>query len=244
MSAFDVPSFGEWLRSELGETWLEKLTLASWNRARVEAEIETAGWQERLTAAGVAATEKQAELVAGRLRRTLESGPIALAGFGLSALAGMVKNTKLKALAESYAPFEHGGRLILGPTGVGKTVAGVAVCRRTLASPSAGASWVRALDLPNARLQQSLGSGEAALVSSATSAGFLVIDDLGWESKRAGADDVCVEVLATRYDRGLPTYVTSGLTRAAFIERYGDAIVRRIVEAGGLPGKVVDLWPR
>ena len=82
------------------------------------------------------------------------------------------------------------------------------------------------------------------MVAEAKRTHVLFLDDVGWESRRAGADDVISEVIASRYDSGYPTYVTSGLTLAGFTERYGDAIVRRIVECGGMSGKVVDLWPR
>jgi hypothetical protein len=55
---------------------------------------------------------------------------------------------------------------------------------------------------------------------------------------------VIAEIIAERYNEGLPSYVTSGLTLEGFTERYGDAVVRRITEVGGLPGAVLDTWPK
>jgi len=252
------------LAAELGDSWAAQLHRAGWNRARLEMELSgQVDWKARLRADVGAAIA----LLAGPwLARTLASGPIALAGFDLPELAGMVRHPKLTALVTGYTPAEHGGRLVLGPTGIGKTVAGIALMRRSMElelepkaprpdSPDDGNwdlsgnapvdyAWVRALDLPNARLQQSFGKGEADLVDKAAKACFLVLDDMGWESKRAQADDVVLEVIARRYDSGLTTYITSGLSRAAFTERYGDAVERRITEAGGKPGKTMDLWAR
>lgn len=250
------------LIAELGGSWAAQLHRAGWNRARLELELSgQADWKTRLRADVGSAT---ATLVTARLARTLVSGPIALAGLGLPELARLARHSTLRALAEDVQPGEH-GRLVLGPTGIGKTVAGIALMRRAMereAMPkaprqddSAGDwdmsgnapvdyAWVRALDLPNARLQQSFGKGEADLVDKAAKAGFLVLDDMGWESKRAQADDVVLEVIARRYDSGLATYITSGLSRVAFVERYGDAVERRITEAGGKQGKTMDLWTR
>jgi DNA replication protein DnaC len=175
---------------------------------------------------------------------------------GVDELAKLV-TPELKAEALLYDPFKNGGRLVCGPTGVGKSVAGVAALRRAHGLRPANMNelwdkdnlgrsllWVRAFDLPNARLLlKGLGEGEAPLVAAAITADFLVLDDLGWESRRAGADDVVTEVIAARYDAGRITYATTGLTLAKFTERYGSAIARRLTETAGIRGEVVDLWP-
>jgi DNA replication protein DnaC len=168
---------------------------------------------------------------------------------------GKLVAPNLRPEALEYDPFKAGGRLVCGPTGVGKSVAGIAALRRMNGLKPANMNdlwekdeagrrcvWVRAFSLPNARLEVGLGEGEAPLVASAVAADFLVLDDLGWESKRAGADDVVTEVIAARYDTGRITYATTGLTLAKFIDRYGSAVARRLVESGGIKGKVVDLW--
>jgi hypothetical protein len=185
----------------------------------------------------------------------LTDGPRALATMGVDELAKLVSN-ELQAEALMYDPFKMGGRLICGPTGLGKSVAGVAALRRSHGLRPADMNalwdkdnlgrvclWVRAFGLPNARLANGLGGGEAPLVASAIAADFLVLDDLGWESRRAGADDVVTEVIAARYDAGRITYATTGLTYQKFVDRYGSAIARRITETAGVKGEVVDLWP-
>lgn len=197
------------------------------------------------------------------MSQALHSGPMALWAKPASELAALIRSTKLRTLAEGYDPTRDGGRLVAGPTGTGKSVAGVAIIRRLAEleaskteEPFGGAfEWdpeapdpappllfVRALDLPRALLESGLGKGEPELVRFAAETRFLVLDDVGWESKRASAGDVVVEVVARRYDAGLPTYVTTGKRLDEFVEAYGDAVARRICETGGRPGKTMDLW--
>lgn len=191
----------------------------------------------------------------------IEHGPVALAAFDAAKLASLVK---APALQRPFDPLRDGGRAVLGPTGLGKTSFGMLVLRRILeaqydAEEAAGDDfWKRqavrrqgisvmcvgAHHLPSAVLQTGLGKGEPELVAEAVNAGFLVLDDMGWESRRAGAADVVVEVLARRYDAGRVTFVTSGKRLDEFIATYGEAVVRRICEAGGKPGRVIDLWPK
>jgi hypothetical protein len=234
--------------------------VAGWTAKRFATEREVMGLAIRFREAVVRGHMEAAwRDETGVMAMLLRNGPLALSGSTLAALTSMVKDRRLDAIARGYEPAKHGGRLVLGPTGIGKSVAGVAALRRGLGiKPMAypehrDASffepkrryrevYCRALDLPNARLAQSLGKGEADLVDAAKQADFLVLDDVGWESRRAGADDVVVEVITTRYDLGKPTYATTGLKLDGFIGRYGEVVVRKLTEAGGLPGRVVDCW--
>lgn len=261
-------TIGEFLCDLLGldeREMARRVRLSGWEVDRFKARNRTEGWRERFdadVAAGEVAEAKRREVNA--FGEVMQTGPEALVRFDVDRLLSMIPDPTLRALAENYDPEEHGGRLVLGPTGIGKSVAAAAFVRRLIAAemrervrgPDVDDNgrhwvfdgppsrvWVRALDLPNARLQIGLGKGEAMLVQKAQQASFAVLDDMGWESRRAGADDVVCEVLAARYDRGLPTYVTSGLTLDAFVARYGDAVVRRICETAGLAGKVLELWP-
>lgn len=226
------------LEAELGPGWREITMAAYWNAGRCRAEMMTPGWGERVRAEARAA-------VSSRLGGVLADGLRSLASSTEPELLGMITHPRLRQFAEQYDA--TAGAIVLGPTGVGKSVTGVLAARRLITSAlengrKHGVIWVRAFDLPNARLQQRFGEGEAELVQRAFDAQVLVLDDMGWESKRAGADDVVAEVIAVRYDRGLPSYVTSGLTQEQFTTRYGDAVVRRVVECGGGRGKLVDLW--
>jgi hypothetical protein len=228
---------------------------AGWDLLRLADELKVTGFKQRFdeaTAAGVAAD--LGRRVDRYMRDALLGGPSALALRPVPELAAMVAPS-LRPEATTYDPFREGGRLVCGPTGVGKSVAGIAALRRMHPLRPAdmnalwdtgeikwSCTWVRAFELAKASLETAFGSGEAELVTEARSAQFLVLDDLGWESKRAGADDAVAEVIAARYDTGRVTYATTGMRLPKFIDRYGSAVVRRLVEAGNNKGKVIDLW--
>lgn len=236
------------------DEFVRRARLARWPAPRFREELELEGWESRFAADLAAETERRVRL---RMARALRYGPVALGELTGPELLRRV-DARLRPLAEGLRP-EHGGRLITGPTGTGKTSALVAVTRRLLAEqrdlpeltveqqfdgvePYDEFLWVRAMDLPVARLELALGRGEAELVAKAKRVDVLLLDDLGWESGRAGADSVIAELLAHRYDAGLISWATSGMRIEQLAERYSDAMVRRICEAGGKAGKVVDLW--
>lgn len=216
--------------------------------------------QEKESEKAVLVFNKTTELLRTILRDT---GPVAVADWNIADTQLRIKDSQLQSLARNYVPDQHGGACILGPTGLGKSLTAVAVIRRVWCLPAAElfysdrveyleraargglaarVQWVRAFDLPNARLQQRLGDGENDLIARAKAVEFLVLDDLGRESRRGGADDVVEEVLLERYDTGRFTYVSSGLTSEALLNRYGDAVIRRVTEAGRLKGCVLQLW--
>lgn len=192
----------------------------------------------------------------------IEHGPIALAIKSREELAGLIRAPALGRVRDEYEPLRDGGRVVIGPTGVGKTSFAMYVARRLTEAQlereeSAGDDFsakfsarrraikvkcIGAAHLPQAVLQTGLGSGEAPLVTEAVEADVLILDDLGWESRRAGAADIVVEVLARRYDGGRVTIVTSGKRLDELTNTYGEAVIRRICEAGGKPGKVIDCW--
>lgn len=98
--------------------------------------------------------------------------------------------------------------------------------------------WIVGHDLAYTRRNSALGE-EPALISRAKSVRFLVIDEVGTEPL---ADHVLLEIVNARYAKKLPTVVTSGLTRAAFDERYGSALFRRLTQQG--IGKLIDGHPK
>lgn len=239
------------------EELVRRSRIAGWRLWTWTDELAEPGWEQRFADALDAGKQRLAEqkrqTIAFRVGHALTDGPFALGSLSMTELLERI-DAKLRPLAEQLSP-EHGGRLICGPTGIGKTTALVAATRRLIADnvehpdpsrPLAGVDlrWVRAADLPIARLGLGLGHGEAELVERARNCQILCLDDLGWESRRAGADDVIGEVIAYRYDTGRVTWVTTGLKPEQVVEKYGEAFTRKICEAGAKPGKVLDLWPK
>jgi DNA replication protein DnaC len=183
-------------------------------------------------------------------------GPQALARLDDDSLAKCIKSPFLRKWSETYQ-VNQGSKLILGPTDLGKTSAVIRAVKRIavtdlrtrraealaqLAEIENGLSivWARALDLSMARSRHKLGEGEAAELLEARDADLLVVDDLGWEDK----SEAIAWLLACRYDVDRPTLVTSGYTIGHLEQRYGPAIIRRIVTSGGLPTQILDLFKK
>lgn len=125
------------------------------------------------------------------------------------------------------------GAVLTGPTGCGKSLsAAVALSRVTLGLPRYWSAWVRADVLT--RLSASRDhAGDLARIKSVH---VLVIDEMGFER----FPESVLEVIGDRYDRNLPTVVTTGLKPEEFISRYADSTVRKIIEPGD--GFVVNCW--
>lgn len=144
------------------------------------------------------------------------------------------------------------GALILGPSEVGKSIACAALSiriaqrstldciSRNIANQNGPSQWRssiggiqfrRALDLGSCRQRHPLGEGDAPELLEVAEAKLAIIDDLGWE--QPNRSEAVLEVIAKRYDAGVPTIVTSGLTHDRFRDRYGDAVIRRIIQTAG-----------
>lgn len=125
--------------------------------------------------------------------------------------------------------------VLLGPTGCGKTSTAAMLVRRALAEFEASGGkrrscatdlvWAHATEIAVAERRHALGAGEPELLVRARRAGLLVLDDLGLEEQGA-----IVPVLVTRYDQGLATIVTTGLTKSALTKHLGASGNRRLVE--------------
>lgn len=140
-----------------------------------------------------------------------------------------------------------GSVVMLGKTSLGKsTAAAIVFLRQLVRGVREGGSdweyarrlaWFHASALTRARLEHPLGMGEAPEIREAVAASLCVLDDLGWDRD----PEPCSIVIKGRYENGLPTIVTTGLTRAAFMGDYSEAVVRRLLDAGGLHPLVVEL---
>jgi hypothetical protein len=218
---------------------LPLLRAARWDWHRMRDEIQAPGWLQRLRDDGDNFQGPD------RVRIALQGGPVALATSTDDELIGKVTGPALKAFARSFA-FDQGA-LILGETGVGKTVAAFMAARRYVLAQREmthrglpNVVWAKAVDIGNARAQHRLGLHEAPLIEAAKRARVLVIDDLGWEAD----PKVVLDILAHRYDQGVYTLVTSGRTYQQLTDDaggYGKPAIRRILNVNGRSGVLLNV---
>lgn len=217
---------------------------AAWSSTRLLAELDRTDLIARLWSGVV---EVQADRVAATI------GP-----------SGMRDLTDARALAliapslrTAVSKHDANSVVLLGPTGVGKSIAAMLMARnfarnhvRAVLGPNPDLSmefrwrpiwnpvaWAEAVVLAQAAARHPLGEGAAPELDAAKRARLLVLDDVAW----AGRDETFLEVLGHRYDASLPTIFTVGLSRAELLRRYGDAVVRRMVEVQGRKGLLVEV---
>lgn len=197
---------------------------------RSDAEIEALERDERKAEAG---------LVLGRI-------PAFVREVEPKALLARLGNGELRRAACSWYP-EHGNLLLLGMTDRGKSTTAAYCFRKVLGrGVQLGGKawrmarcmhWFNAKDLERARLEHPLGKDEAPEILDAIHASVLVLDDAGWDR-----DPTAVSaVLAERYERALPTIVTSALGKVELAKHYGGAVARRMSEAGGPNVTIVEV---
>jgi hypothetical protein len=155
--------------------------------------------------------------------------------------------TPFRVQADHWHP-RSGNLLLLGPTGIGKTRAAVALAVRLLSQGARDGgerwrlvrsmvwTWVPTLELQ--RRQHPLGHGEAPEVLAAKEASLLFLDDFGVGAHREAVPDV----LNARLEAGLPTVATSGFDQGELEARYTPMAIRRLLERGGQGGIVVDAF--
>ncbi len=183
---------------------------------------------------------------ASSIRRRL---PSVFAEAQLGDVLARVRDRNLEDAARAWDPRRHGNVLLLGETGVGKSSAAAVLFLRLLRAGwrEGGASWDLARGMQWFRVEQlerlmrehPLGKGECPEYSAAHCASVLFLDDLGWE-KDAKAISA---VLAERYDAPGLTVITSGLTKKELTERYGAAVVRRMLTHRQRAPLIAEAWP-
>lgn len=171
-------------------------------------------------------------------------------------LLGRVGSGLLRGAVEgwNWTPNQTSGRrsgslLLMGPSRSGKSSGAAWLYRRLVAEGVTRGGddwllahrlhWAAASDLESADHEHGLGKGPCQDFLDAIRASLLFLDDAGWDKDPR----VVSEVLACRYERALPTVMTTARNREQLQAHYGPAVVRRLLEAGG-PGisKLVDAY--
>lgn len=184
-------------------------------------------------------------------RRTTHIRQLGLSTATANEMFSWIGNETLKKFAREFDPCSDGGALILGQTGIGKSVACFLVMNRTITKQRLEVyetgcgtvkSWASfdALDVGLAQQKISFGQEDTQEFVAAKEAEILILDDLGWE--RRHHVDTLIELAAHRYKQGRPTLVTSGKTLAELSDTYGDALLRRFVNVDGKAGAILDIW--
>lgn len=144
---------------------------------------------------------------------------------GTSALRLAVKSGRdLDTLEQSVL---QAPRVFLaGAAASGKTSLAVACLREHMPR----CLFVRAERLAKAPIEHKAGDGEAPLVRQAKGVKVLLLDDLGTDP--VTATSAVRDVVFERFDRGLPTWITSGLSREQVVATYGTGFARRALGEG------------
>ncbi len=128
--------------------------------------------------------------------------------------------------------------VLVGPGGSGKSMLAAAILGTIMAraldgdaeagTRIVGAQWLGAPHLARARQATRLGD-EPEIIHLAMVATIVVIDDLGIEV--ADPSGALTEIVWTRSEEGKHTIVTTGRPRAQLLERYGDGVLRRLIDS-------------
>lgn len=136
------------------------------------------------------------------------------------------------AIAEALASIAASSVVLTGPTGSGKTTAGVSMLHGGLAenfdrAPTLTYRFASAIALAMARADAPLGT-EPRAIRDAVEAGVLLLDDLGSEPARFV--DVIAEIVMRRHDADRPLWCTTWLSGREIAARYGGGVARRLLE--------------
>lgn len=192
--------------------------------------------------------EADEQRTAAHKARILAHMPEQVRDCDVDALMHRVREPQFREFASSWQ-WGMPGIVLSGNSGLGKTSAAGCLFRRLLGGQDArwrGLRWLSAIRFVEARTTARRGEqpedvDPTALLERAT---LLVIDDLGKEPDTAWSKEVIHGLIDARYYRVLPTITTTELTKEHLLSRYGTATARRLYEAEGRIGKVIEATRR
>lgn len=151
---------------------------------------------------------------------------------------------ELRAIMSSWNRAK-GSLLLLGPTGVGKSVSMVCLAHMHLDAARdndatderaearlravAGIRYANAADLARARRNYPLGHGDPPALTDAYECSLLLLDELGREPD---GDMTIFEVVDARARRGLPIIAATNLVEQQIRKKYLESGARRLMEFG------------
>jgi hypothetical protein len=154
---------------------------------------------------------------------------------------------KARAILDAAMAWDWGSPslLICAPTDWAKSAAAALVAIRLMARGREseherwrGIHWQGVPELMGAARQWPLGAGECPEVRRVSRCKLAILDDLGNEHDHGST---LFEVTQARYQRELPNIVTTGLSPRQLVDRYGECILRRLVQRHGQMGTIIDL---
>lgn len=153
-----------------------------------------------------------------------------------TARGARINDPVIRAWAKRWK-WGDGGALLLGPSGVGKTTGALAIAHRMIQAARGGERE----DRHRVESVQFISAYDAAAappddLQRLKLARLVLLDDLGWED---GYRSKIPELIHARAANRFPTVATSGMTAEELAERYGAALVRRIVSVP-VQGDVID----
>jgi len=180
--------------------------LDAWRAANPDGDVRYAALLAELDALEVEA----------RRRREFDASAESL-GVGLRLVRALssLRDTEAVRLARAWWEGSRTWLVMLGHTGVGKSVAAAAVARE-----AKGAVWC-----PATSLTQATFDGDGARLAKAP---LLVVDDFGTEHRSAFAASCWHQVLADRHENERRTVLTANLTRAELRSVLGDRLADRV----------------
>ena len=129
-------------------------------------------------------------------------------------------------------PRERNGIAFTGPVGTGKTQLAVCILREVATRYGATIAYVNLVDLAK-NVQETFGErgrSERDFTGPAKTAQLALLDEMGGQQWTEWRGDLVSEIVAARYDTGLPTLITSNkpfeMARAASEQMDGYAMAR------------------